>query len=145
MPDRRPTTARTRNALQDIDTIRKELAWLGKHLGDLDVIANSKGHQAVETLPSRAHIDTGPVLSETGQAAARGQVRDACERLQTIRVDSTAIRVQLEKLFSAPGANRELLGTLLEPGELDAARAAQARRQAHEGDPRWGEWEAEPA
>lgn len=145
MTDRRATTARTQNALQDIDTIRRDLDWFGRHIGDIDVIANSKAHQAVETLPSRAHIDTGPVLSEQGQVAARGQVRVACDGIKAMRVDLTALRVQLEKLFSAPGANRELIGTLLEPGELDAARAAQARRQANEGDPRWGEWEAEPA
>lgn len=143
MPDRRATTARTANALQDIDTIRKELDWFGRHIGDLDVIANSKDHQPMETLPSRAHIDTGPVLSETGQVQARAQVRDACRALQAMRVDATGIRVQLEKLFSAPGFNREMSGTTLEPGEIEAARAAQQTRVENEGDYRHGEWEAQ--
>lgn len=143
MTDRRATTARTANALQDIDTSRLELDWFAQWIGDLDAIASSKGHQAVETLPSRAHVDSGPVLSELGQAQLRKQVRAACKALTAIRVALTSQRVGVEKAFSGPGFDRELSGTLLDPGEIDAARAAQQGRIENEGDYRYGEWEAQ--
>lgn len=142
-----PTTRQTQAALADIARIRQELDWLGRHLPDLDIIANSAPWQPGEQVPTGARraIDTGPVLSEQGQPRQRRTVTDVCQTILRSRITLTAARVALEAFYAGPGADHGLIGTLLEPGELEAARAAKGRRDAHAGDPRWGEWEASPA
>lgn len=141
--DRRKTTARIGAAFRDIGTVRAELDWLEAHLGDLDVIGFGAGWQAEQVRASgRRVVTSGPVLADSGQPQVRRTVGETVDRLAAMARQVTAQRVACERLLAGPGADIELVGSELTRGELERLRTAQGRRLAHEGDARWGEWEA---
>ena len=139
-----PSTRVSEANLSDLLRIRHEVAWLYDHLPDLHVIAMSQRHQQVEQVQSHAHVSSGPVLSERYNPQLRDKLTGATKRLKHMATEIAAIRVALEKHLDEQAYDSSLIGTLLEPGELEAARKAKQRRDQNAGDYRWGEWEATP-
>lgn len=131
--------------LRDLNTIRRESAWLEKHLGALVTIAFSKQHQEAEQVHvGHQAASESPDLSSMWDPRLRTNLLIAQRLLKRHAMEITAARVGLETIYGGPGANLELIGSELHGGELKALRQAKARRDAHQGDYRWGEYEFTP-
>lgn len=139
------TTRRSEAMVARLEALRRDAAWLIDHVGELDCIAHSNRHADAEQVRTGHQASTeSPDLSVLWNSRLRTNLSAAEKALRRISLEVTAIRVGLEQSYGGPGADNELIGTELLPGELERLRKAKAVRDANQGDCRFGEWEAMP-